>query len=170
LNNIDFDFAKQIAISVGGTVPEKAARANPGRASLALSQQYYVPKEPTIASRRIAIIIADGFSATDVQAIRAILASAGAVNFVIGPRRGRINSGSGPCEIITTDHHFEGQRSTMFDAVFIPSGVEAAKALASNGRAVHWVREAFGHCKAICAIGEGIPPLYFRNSFANIYL
>lgn len=25
-----------------------------------------------------------------------------------------------------------------------------------NGRAVHWVREAFHHCKAIAASGEGV--------------
>jgi catalase len=114
-----------------------APRANSGRVSKALSQQYYIPKEPTIASRRIVIIGADGFCVTDLLAIRTVLASAGTTNFVIGPRRGKISSASGPDEPITADHHFEGQRSTMFDAVLVSSGAEAAKALSSNSRAVH---------------------------------
>lgn len=156
LNNIDFHLAKQVAINAGGIVPEKPARANHGRRSAALSQEYYTPKEPTIESRRIAILVADGFNATEVQAIRALLASAGAVNFVIGPRRGKISSTGGPGDGVTADHHFEGQRSTMFDAVFIASGAESARTLSSNGRVVHWVCEAFGHCKAIGAIGEGM--------------
>ncbi|KAG9314601.1 hypothetical protein JVU11DRAFT_5404 [Chiua virens] len=56
---------------------------------------------------------------------------------------------------VFADHHFEGQRSTLFDAIYIPSGKEHVRALAKNGRAIHWVREAFGHCKSIAAVGEG---------------
>ncbi|KZP32232.1 catalase-domain-containing protein [Athelia psychrophila] len=159
LNHIDFDLAKQVAINVGGIVPDKPARANHGRTSAYLSQTHYMPKEPTIASRRIAILIADGFNANDVTAVRAAFASAGAVNFIIGPRRGKVNAGSGLGEGLATDHHFEGQRSTLFDALFIPSGAEHAKTLLGNGRVIHWVREAFGHCKALGAIGEGVDVL-----------
>jgi catalase len=132
-----------------------------------LSQQYYAPKEP-IASRRIAILLADGFNLAEVQAVRAALASAGALNFVIGPCRGKISSSRGLGDSITADHNFEGQRSTMFDAVFIPFGTELVETLVSNGRAVRWVREAFGHCKAIGTIGEGLSHLNFCASFANI--
>lgn len=163
LNNVDFDLAKQVAINVGGIVPDKPARANPGHSSATLSQSYYAPKKPTIASRRIAILIADGFNATEVQAVRAAFASAGAVNYIIGARRGEIKAASGLGDSVKADHHFEGQRSTMFDALFIPSGKEHAKSLATNGRAVHWVREAFGHCKAIGAIGEGA--FFLRSKF-----
>ncbi|ESK88286.1 putative catalase [Moniliophthora roreri MCA 2997] len=158
LNNIDFELAKQVAINVGGVIPEKSARSNHGQGTPTLSQQYYLPKTPTIKSRRIAILVADGFSSKEVMAVRAALASASAVNFVIGPRRGKVypeGQSIGTGEGIDVDHHYEGMRSTMFDALFIPSGAEHAKTLAKNGRTVHWVREAFGHCKAIGAIGEG---------------
>ena len=43
----------------------------------------------------------------------------------------------------------------MFDALFIPGGSHV-ETLRKNGRAVHWVREAFAHCKAIGATGEGV--------------
>jgi catalase len=84
LNNTDFDLAKQVD-HCRRECSEMATRANSGRVSKALSQQYYIPKEPTIASRRIVIIGADGFCVTDLLAIRTVLASAGTTNFVIGP-------------------------------------------------------------------------------------
>ena len=57
---------------------------------------------------------------------------------------------------VFADHHFESQRSTLFDAIYIPSGEEHVKTLAKSGRVVHWVREAFGHLKPIAAVGEGV--------------
>lgn len=126
-----------------------------------------MPKAPTIATRRIAILVADGFDNIQVQALRAALASAKATTWIIGPRRGKIypegqSLGSG--DGITADHHFNGQRSTLFDAVLVPSGTEHAKALAKNGRAIHWVKEAFGHCKAIGGIGDGRSFITSRNA------
>ena len=109
-------------------------------------------------SRRIAILVADGFNLGEVQAIRAALKAGMASTWVIGPRRGpvypdgeEVGRGKG----YSADHHYESQRSTLFDAIIVPSGRKSAEALAGNGRAIHWVREAFGHCKAIGAIGEG---------------
>ncbi|KAI0639112.1 catalase [Trametes polyzona] len=159
LNNIDFDLAKQVAINVGGVVPDKPVRENPGHSSSRLSQLAFVPKEPTIKSRRIAILLADGFDLGEVEALRAALKAGMATTWIIGPRRGpvypageEVGSGKG----YSSDHHYEGQRSTMFDAILIPSGAKHAQALADSGRTIHWVREAFGHCKPIGAIGEAV--------------
>lgn len=160
LNNIDFDIAKQVAINVGGVVPDKPARANHGRKSAPLSQLYYAPKEPTITSRRIAIVLADGFNLAQVEALRAAFKAGGATSWVIGPRRGWVypegavvGSGKGG---VWADHHYEGQRSTTYDAFVVPAGAKCAQALANNGRTIHWLREAFGHCKVIGGIGEGV--------------
>jgi len=158
LNHIDFELAKAVAINVNGVVPDAPARENHGKRDPTLSQLYYAPKKPTIASRRIAVLIADGFNMLEVEAVRGILASALATTWIIGPRRGKVfaeGEAMGTGQGIVADHHYEGQRSTMFDAIYIPSGATHAKALASNGRAVHWIREAFGHCKAIGAVGDG---------------
>ena len=101
------------------------------------------------------MIIADGFDLEILDAVRAAFAAQGALPFVIAPRRHTIfpaNSERG----IVPDHHFEAVHSTMFDATFICPGAEAALTLGENGRMVHWVREAFGHLKAIGALGEGV--------------
>ena len=168
LNNIDYELAKTVAQNVNGILPDKPARQNHGKKDAALSQTHFIPKTPTIKSRRIAILIADGFNLAEVESVRAALASGLATTWIIGPRRGKIFAhgekvgGAG----LVADHHYEGQRSTLFDALYIPSGAEHAKSIASNGRAIHWIREAFGHCKAIGAIGDGkhMYALYFRIS------
>ncbi|VDB85010.1 unnamed protein product [Peniophora sp. CBMAI 1063] len=160
LSQVNLDLAKTVAEQVGGHLPEDTSSLRPthGKKSAPLSQLYYKPKTPTIKSRRIAILIADGFNQLETDALKAALGAGGAVPFLIAPRRGKIypaGQQKGDAGVMA-DHHFEGQRSTMFDALIIPSGAESAKALLSSGRCIHWVREAFGHLKTIGAIGEGI--------------
>lgn len=125
-----------------------------------LSQTAFIPKEPTIASRRIAILVADGFDLAQVAAVRAALSSQSALTFVIGPRRAYINSsetGSGSEESgLSADFSWESGRSTLFDALYIPGGAQSALTMRDSGRPVHWVREAFHHCKPIAASGEGV--------------
>jgi catalase len=87
------------------------------------------------------------------------LKAANAFPFIIGIRRSTIHA-EGEDETsrsagIVPAHHLEGMRSTMFDALFIPGGSHIQK-LRTNGRAIHWIREAFAHCKALGASGEGI--------------
>ena len=46
--------------------------------------------------------------------------------------------------------------SVIYDAVFVPGGKESAAALQQDGDAIHFVNEAFKHCKALAATGEGV--------------
>ncbi|GLB34627.1 putative occurs in almost all aerobically respiring organisms and serves to protect cells from the toxic effects of hydrogen peroxide [Lyophyllum shimeji] len=155
LANVSLELAHAVSQNVGGELPANPSgvRQTHGQKSNPLSQVYYAPKKPTIASRRVAILIADGFHGMEVQAMRGALTGLGAMSFLIGPRRGEVQSDENVP--VKTDHHFEGQRSTLYDAVFVPSGAQHAKTLSENGRTLHWIREAFGHCKTIGAIGEG---------------
>jgi catalase len=159
LNCIDFEMAKNVARNVGSTIPDKPGRENHGKTSKSLSQRYYEPKVPTIVERRIAILVEDGFDLEEVTAVRNALTSAKARTFIIGPRRGKVYPSGEHADAkkgIKADHHFEGQRSTLFDALYIPSGGQHIDALAKNGRVVQYVREAFGHCKAIGAVGYAV--------------
>src|SRR5690606_2477785 len=100
-----------------------------------------------------------GFNLASYEMVEKALKAAGAVPFVIGPRRAKVfpeGQTPGKDRGIMADHHYEGLRSTMFDAVFIPAGAQHALTLEKNGRAIHYVREAFGHLTAIGAVGEGV--------------
>jgi len=153
LSSIDLDLAKAVAVTVGGESPSKAATANHGRKAKGLSQMEYIPRELTIESRRIAVLIADGFDPTSYDGIVAAIKGARALPFTIGPRRQGVKSATG--ESIRPDHFYGGMRSTMFDAVFVPAGT-GQSGLAKDGLARFWVREAFGHCKPIGGVGEGV--------------
>ncbi|CAC9891233.1 unnamed protein product [Aureobasidium pullulans] len=157
--DIDLDLAKGVAEMVGADIPEVAGRPNHGKKSKGLSQEDFPPENLTIATRMVAILIADGYDAVAYNAIKAALAAQGALPFTIAPRRTPIyaageskDSGKG----VAPDHNLEGQRSTMYDAIFIPGGADSIATLRKNGRALHYVREAFGHLKAIGATGEAV--------------
>ncbi|KAF1732325.1 Catalase-1 [Beauveria bassiana] len=159
LAEIDPQLGETVAQMVGGPAPPQPAKKNHGKKASGLSQLEYVPKNVTIESRKVAILIADGYDATAFAAMLGALKGAKAIPVIIGPRRSAIyaageDHGSG--KGVVPDHHFEGQRSTLFDALFIPGGENAIKQLTSKGRAVQYVREAFGHLKTVAATGEGV--------------
>jgi len=154
LVEIDLGLAQAVAEMVGADKPQQAANQNKGQKATNLSQLDFPPAKPTIAARRVAILIADGFDAVAFGAAKAALGAAQAVPLVISSKRGPVTPQSGPA--VQADHHLEGFRSTMVDALFIPGGQASVNALAKNGRALHWIREAFGHLKAIAATGEAV--------------
>ncbi|KFY02176.1 hypothetical protein V490_00579 [Pseudogymnoascus sp. VKM F-3557] len=156
LTEINIDLAKNDAEMVGAPVPTKASRAAHGKKSPSLAQSYYKPEAPTIESRRVAIIISDGFDRKDFNAIMRALKAARAFPYIIGTRRSPIKPADATSEsqYVLPTHHLEGLRSTMVDAIFIPNGTHIAT-LCKSGRALQWVREAFAHCKAVGATGKG---------------
>jgi len=166
LYDIDPDLAAIVSKMVGGpsSAPspprEPTAPTDTSKTLLkakAISQSEFPPAIPTIASRRIAILIADGYDSTALNHLKAVIIAASALPFIIAPRRNNIlpaGSQPGSKDGIKADHHLEGMRSTMFDAIIIPPGSTSVSTLRSNGRAIHWVREAFGHLKAIGALGS----------------
>lgn len=157
LCDIHIELATAVAEKVGAPAPNKAGQANHGRKAKGLSQFEFTPEAqgllPTVATRMVAIIIADGFNYAEYETVKTVLTAAGAFPFTIGPRRQPVVSSGG--KSVTPDHHFEGMRSTLFDSLYIPGGAHI-DALAQQGRVVHWVREAFGHCKPIGATGEAV--------------
>ncbi|TDZ34365.1 Catalase-1 [Colletotrichum spinosum] len=159
LADIDLDLAQAVAEMVGGTVPQKAGRPNHGKTAKGLSQLEFQPESPTIKSRRVAIIIADGYDSKAFNTVKAAVAASMAVPMIIGTRRSEIYPAGvekTPGNGVKPHHHLEGFRSTMVDAIFVPGGADSYRALVKNGRAMHWIREAFGHLKAIAATEEGV--------------
>lgn len=158
LCDISLDLAQAVAEKTGAPKPTKATTPNHNRKVKGLSQFDFSREAqrlpPTIATRTVAIIIADGFNLVEYEAVKTALSAAGAFPVTIGPRRQPVIPSSGG-KGVTPDHHFEGARSTLFDSVYIPGG-EHVSTLQKQGRVVHWVREAFGHCKAIGATGDAV--------------
>ncbi|PLC05593.1 catalase HPII [Variovorax sp. RO1] len=107
-----------------------------------------------VRTRKVAILVADGVDSASLKPIRDALEQAGAQCKVVGPKLGTVASASK--RQIDIDMTFTNTASVMFDAVLVPAGAEGAAALAAQGDAVHFVLEAYKHCKAICVVGEGV--------------
>jgi catalase len=60
---------------------------------------------------------------------------------------------------VPVDMSFLTAASVLFDAVFVPGGEKSAAALKNEPDAIHFINEAYKHCKAIAADGQGVDVL-----------
>ena len=107
----------------------------------------------SIRTRRIAILAADGVDDASVVAMEQALAVAGARSRIVAPHGGKLK-GKGGVDI-KVDHGLLTISSVMFDAVYVPGGATSVARLKGSPEALHFIREAYRHCKTIAATGEG---------------
>jgi len=106
-----------------------------------------------IRTRKVAILAADGVDEPSVDAMQKALAAAGASGKVIAPQGGVLTgAGGGP---VAVDLSLLCTSSVLFDAVYVPGGEASIAALGRDGGAKRFISEAFRHCKAIAATGDG---------------
>ena len=154
LAQVDLGLAVAVAEGVGVAVPASPksgkARGNP-RTSPALSLE----NQPrgNLMGRKIAFLVEAGFSAADADKVRSALTSAGAVVEEVSTRLGDLKSAEGKAVMIKKT--FLNSASIFYDAVYVPGGAASVETLLGSGAALHFVNEAFRHCKAIAATGEG---------------
>jgi catalase len=110
-----------------------------------------------IQTRRVAIVMAAGVELGAYKVVQQALLEAGAITRVVAAHLGFVASSSG--QQVPVDHTFLTMPSVMFDAVLVPAGAAAAQALLKDGDAVHFVLEAYKHCKPLCLIGESVEVL-----------
>jgi catalase len=151
---VSSELAEMVATNVGGDLPSKPSK-NHGKKAKGLSQLEYLPEKPIIDTRRIAILLADGFDYNAYTTMKDALSERGAFVFTIGAQRKGVTSESG--QKVVPDHFFTGMRSTLFDATFIPGGKHVADGLAKNGVAKFWITESFAHLKPIAGMNEAVP-------------
>jgi catalase len=179
LTNVDLELAKRVAAGIGVTVdatpsgksaalkrlqegwetfgvtsvPGKPRKSSLER-STALSMENTV--KDTIKTRKIAILAANGVDATQLNGMKSALTKAGAVTELVSPLA-LVKASDG--SELKVDKTLLTCGSVLYDAIFVPGGKESAATLAADGDAVHFVDEAFKHCKAIAATGEGVDVL-----------
>jgi catalase len=163
LAHVDAKLARKVAEPLGIAVPDaKAAAGRAGfrdvRTKLPVETSPALSMECTgggagIATRRIAVLVANGVEIGALKVIQQALHEAGATSRVVAGHLGFVATSSG--QQLAVDHTFANMPSVMFDAVLVPGGALSAQALASSGDAVHFVLEAYKHCKTLCVIGEG---------------
>jgi catalase len=169
LRNVSEELAQRVADGLGLELPEPLPRLVEGvrpevEKSPALSLLAR-PGELGIRTRRIAILVADGANAEAALDIHEALAEQGAVPRFVGAMLGTIEGASGePLEVEIT---LEAAPAALWDAVVLPDGPDAVRALSMDGHTMEFLKDQYRHCKPILALGDaselldraGISPL-----------
>lgn len=127
----------------------------------ALSMQNTVKN--TIEGRKIGFIMANGAEATTCNDLKTKLEKKGAAVELIAPSLAALKMSDG--SMLTPKHSLTSTASVCFDALYIAGGKDAVKELMTPENkhlVLHFINEAYKHCKAIY-FEEGTEPLY-KNS------
>ncbi|MCU4742539.1 catalase [Natronoglomus mannanivorans] len=152
-NNVDHEFAKRVAEGIGIEPPEEPGdeMSDHDREDPSLSMENRTPD--TIETRKIAVLVDDGFDDEHVSEVKSTLEEAGArveiVSKVLGDKEG--DGG----ETVEADESHATTGSILFDAIVVPGGSDSVDALREQGDAKQFVAETFKHYKPIAALGEG---------------
>jgi catalase len=167
LSMIDKGLAAEVAFALRLSVPEDPelpvnrsipADADPAdydpvikEGSLTASPALSMANNPkdSIKTRKIAFLAADGVDSNSLNTVKTALEAEGAIVEVIAPRLNYILSTTD--EEIRVHHSFLTAASVLYDAVYVPAGTNSVATVEAEADAVHFLNEAFKHCKAIAA-------------------
>lgn len=162
LAHVDLKLASRVAAALAINAPDMKAAAGRlgfrdyrimGKVSEDSALSMVARPGVNVKTRKIAFLVADGVDAPALRRMVLDMTSAGAICKLVGAQLGTVSTVSG--KQLVVDHTFSTMPSVMFDAVLIPGGSESTAALCGLGEAVHFVLEAYKHCKTICALNEG---------------
>ena len=156
LRNVSEELAAAVADGLGLELPEAMPRAVKSvsppeiKVSKALSLTAR-PGNGGIATRKIAILVANGIEGRSITSIMDALTEAGAVPRLLSSRLGTIRSEEG--ESFEVDATLENSPAVLFDALVLPDGTEAVEELSRDGRTFEFLKDQYRHCKTILALG-----------------
>jgi catalase len=130
LRNVADDLAQRVAKGLGFEPPEALPKvlARTPRAEVESSPALSLfarPGDSTIATRRVAIIVADGVNGEPLRRLHAGLLQLGAVPRFVGASLGEVQSTSG--EPLEAEISIDAGPAVLYDAVVLPDGEAAVK-------------------------------------------
>ena len=154
LRHIDGDLAKRVAAGLAfEKMPAAPAAAAPVRRMKPSPALQIIGKmKDTLLGRAVGILIADGSDGAVIKKIKKAATAAGAAVKIVAPKVGGVKLADG--SLLAVDGQLAGTPSVLFDAVAVILSDKGAKALAMESAAIDFVRDAFGHLKAI-AVDKG---------------
>ncbi|MBC7415278.1 MAG: catalase [Herminiimonas sp.] len=149
LRHIDGDLAQRVADGVGmaSLPPAPPTAVLPEERAPSPALQIIGKMKDTLQGRSVGMLIADGSDRAPIEALRTALLAAGATVKFIAPKIGPATLADGSAQ--TIDGQLAGTPSVLFDAVAVLLSADAAAKLVKEAAAVDFVRDAFGHLKAI---------------------
>lgn len=149
LRHIEESLATRVAEGLGmdklPTLPVAAAPVKEMKTSPAL--QIIGKMKDTLEGRMVGILVADGSDGSAIRAAKKAAVDAGARVKIVAPRVGATKLADG--SMLKADGQLAGTPSVLFDAVAVILSEAGAKMLSKESAAIDFVRDAFGHLKAI---------------------
>ena len=154
LRHIEKDLANRVAAGLAfDKMPDAPVAAVPVQELEPSPALQIIGKmKDTLMGRAIGILIADGSDGTVIENIKKAATDAGASVKIVAPKVGGAKLADG--SMLEAGGQLAGTPSVLFDAVAVILSDEGAKALSMEGAAIDFVRDAFGHLKAI-AVDKG---------------
>ncbi len=154
LLHIEKDLAHRVAAGLGfDNMPDAPVAAAPVQKMAPSPALQTIGKmKDTLAGRAVGILIADGSDGAVIKKIKKAATGAGASVKIVAPKVGGAKLADGT--MLAADGQLAGTPSVLFDAVAVILSDKGAKALSMEGAAIDFVRDAFGHLKAI-AVDQG---------------
>jgi catalase len=154
LLNVSRDLATAVADGLGFALPDAmplATTQKPKKPEIQKSPPLSLmalPGDGGVATRKVAIMIAEGIDSVSVNSIQAALTKAGAVTRYVGTRLGSVTGATGVA--VEADATLENSPAVLFDGLVLPDG---AQALVNSGQALEFLKDQFKHCKTILVLG-----------------
>lgn len=147
LSHISIDLASYVADNLGLAAPQDQAESIT-KSSPALSM---ADTTETPETRKIAVLLAEGFNGKEVQGVLDGIDKAGADAEIFSTKLGKIEADNG--DTVEADHTFLTGDSVLFDAVYVVGGPNLDKAY--KDKAKYFTKEAYMHFKPIGATHDG---------------
>jgi len=169
LRNVSESLATELAYDLGLQLPERMPRAletvpTPELSSSPVLSLTALPGDGTIATRKVAVLIADGVEVGGLSSVIDALGAAGAVVRLLSNRLGTLQSAEGAR--FEVDATLENSPPVLFDAVVLPDGVDAVEKLSKDGHTLEFLKDQYRHCKSILVMGAACKLLKKAGIFA----
>ncbi|WP_313694659.1 catalase [Achromobacter mucicolens] len=159
LRNVSDELAQGVADEIGMPLPDPLPRATktPPKSEVQVSPSLSLTARPGdggVATRKVAILAAEGVDGKALSAVADALMQAGAVVRLVGQRIGPMQTGEGGA--FDADASLDNHPSVVFDGAVVVGGADAVQRLAADGRALEFLRDAYRHGKTLMGVGDGV--------------
>ncbi len=156
LRNVSESLANAVAHGLGLELPDAMPRAikTVPKAEIHSSKSLSLmahPGDGGIATRKIAILAANGMQGESVSQLIDALNAAGADPRLLGGRLGAVTCEEG--QSFEIDATLENSPAVLFDAVVLPDGTKAVDGLLKDGQILQFLQDQYRHGKTILAFG-----------------
>ncbi len=181
LTHVDKGLAAQVAYGLGLHIPTDIGLINQGIPADADPHRYQPILQEgglkksaslsmgnnvldSIKTRKVAILAAHGVDALALNGMKKALLAQNAVVEIVAPELGTITAASN--EEILVDRSLLTTPSVVYDAVYVPGGTNSVGTLEADADAIHFLNQAYKHCKPVAADASALQVLqstYFHK-------